>query len=260
MRDNGQLISASFLNPGKETFKVSEIKITGYEEDPGYYMAQDYSADFYILDPSGRAVKGKNTYFEYRDPFDWVGYSGFLGGKWYNNGEEITALADNDFELEAGQAVWFTNPGGGEAPFQFVTAGEVIQAEIPFPLADSGNGVGNPMATGVWVSDLFVTGYQEDPGYFMAQDYSADFYILDDAGRAIKEDNLYFEYRDPFDWIGYSGFLGGKWYNNGVEVVQHGAGDVQLQPGQGIWFSNPGGGEKPFVLTFPQVVGEQATK
>ena len=116
MVDGGQLVSASFLNPGKETFRVSDIKITGYEQDPSYFYAQDYFCDFYILDYAGRTIMDKDTYFSYLDSFDWDN-GVFLGGKWSNNGTEIVPGDENDFEMSAGQAIWLFNPGGGEKPF-----------------------------------------------------------------------------------------------------------------------------------------------
>ena len=256
--DGGQLLSASFLNPGKETFKVSDIKITGYEEDPSYYYAQDYYANFYILDYAGRTVMGKDAYFEYLDSFDWDnGF--FLGGKWSNNGSEIVPGGENDFEMSAGQAIWFSNPGGGENTFTFGTAGEVIQHEVTIPLVDGGNSIGNPMAAPVWVSSLTVTGYEDDPSYYYAQDYYANFYILDYAGRTIMGKDIYFEYLDSFDWDN-GVFLGGVWTNNGADITPKGENDFQIPAGVGLWFSNPGGGENQFSVIFPQVVGEQAAK
>lgn len=248
------MVSASFMRPGASKYRVSDINISGYEEA---FYESDFSVSFNILDNGGRTLKGKDLYFFYEDGFDWDGYTGFLGGKWYNNGTEIIPGSDNDFELENGQAVWLQMPAGSEGVVKFGTAGEVIQAEVPFPLIDGGNGIGNPMATDVWVSDLIVSGYEEA---FYESDFSVSFNILDNGGRTLKGKDIYFFYEDGFDWDGYSGFLGGKWYNNGAGIVPHGENDFKLASGAGVWLQAPAGSTGNVVFTFPQVVGEQAVK
>lgn len=256
----GQLISASFLNPGKKTFRVSDIKVDGYQEDGGFYESGDFNCDFYILDNGGRTIMGKDLYFSYSDTWDWDQYA-FLGGRWSNYGVEIVPGSADDYELKAGQAVWLQMPANdGQHVFTFGSAGEVIQAEIPFPMITGGNGISNPMATDVWVSDLTISGYDTDAGFYESGDFNCDFYILDNGGRTIMGENIYFSYTDVWDWDQYA-FLGGKWSNYGKEIVPQGDGDFKLAPGQGVWLQCPANdGEHTFVLTFPQVVGEQASK
>lgn len=253
-------MNAAFLNPGKKTFNVSDITITGYQEDAGFYESSDFNCAFNILDSAGRTVMGKDLYFSYVDVWDWDSYA-FLGGKWSNFGAEIVPGGDNDYPLEAGQSVWLQLPGNdGSHVFQFGSAGEVIQAEVPFPLVTGGNGVGNPMAVPVWVSDLAISGYEEDAGFYESSDFNCAFNILDSAGRTVMGKNIYFSYVDIWDWDSYA-FLGGTWSNYGAEITPHGENDFQLPPGCGIWLQAPGNdGSHTFVLTFPQVVGEQAVK
>ena len=257
-RDGGQMVSASFMRPGASKYRVSDIQISGYEEA---FYENDFSVGFNILDNGGRTLMGKDLYFSYADSFDFDTYSGFLGGKWYNNGTvEIIPGGENDFALDAGLSVWLQLPeNDGSHTFQFGSAGEVIQAEIPFPLVTGGNGVGNPMAVPVWVSDLTVTGYEEDAGFYESGDFNCNFYILDSAGRTIAGKNKFFLYSDTWDWDQYA-FLGGKWFNNGtMDITPKSENDFQLPPGCGVWLQVPeNDGEHTFVLTFPQVVGEQA--
>lgn len=256
----GQLVNAAFLKPGAKKFAVSGITINGYQEDTGFYENTDFSCSFNLLDNAGRTLTGKDNVFSYDDIFDWDSNS-FLGGSWSNNGTQIVPGDENDFELEAGQAVWIQIPANdGEHVFTFGTAGEVIQAEVPFPLVTGGNGVGNPMAVGVWVSDLVISGYQEDAGFYENTDFSCSFNLLDNAGRTLTGKDNVFTYDDTFDWDSDS-FLGGVWSNNGSAITPHDEGDIQLNPGQGVWLQCPANdGEHTFVLTFPQVVGEQAVK
>ena len=256
----GQMISASFLNPGKKTFRVSDITITGYQEDAGFYENGNFDCAFNLLDNGGRTIAGKNLSFSYTDVWDWEVYA-FLGGKWSNYGTEIVPGSDDDYELDAGQAVWIQIPANdGEHVFTFGSAGEVIQAEVPYPMITGGNGIANPMAVDVWVSDLIVSGYEEDAGFYENGNFDCAFNLLDNGGRTISGKDLSFSYTDVWDWEAYA-FLGGKWSNYGVEIVPHGEGDFKLSPGQGVWLQCPANdGEHTFVLTFPQVVGEQAVK
>ena len=250
--NGGQLVCAAFMHPGKAKFNVSDIKIVGYEES---FAEDDFNCTFNILDNGGRTIAGKDIQFSYSDPWDWEAYE-FMGGKWYNYGNEITPGGDNDFELENGQAVWLQLPAGSAGSVLFGTAGEVIQAEVPFPLINGGNGIGNPMAVGVWVSDLILSGYED---VFAEDDFNCTFNILDNGGRTLAGKNIQFSYSDSWDWDAY-GFLGGKWYNYGSDITPHAENDYQLQPGEGIWLQAPAGSAGNVVLTFPQVVGEQAVK
>ena len=255
----GQLISAGFLKPGTSGFNVSGITVSGYQEDTAFVDNNDFACDFYILDDAGRTIKETDKYFYYVDPCDWAG--GFVGGKWYDrNDQEVVAGGDNDLSLSPAQAVWLSMPAGdGEHTITFGTAGEVIQAEIQFPLVSGGNCVGNPMAVPVNLSSLTVTGYQEDTAFVDNNDYACDFYILDDAGRTNKEVGKYFYYVDPCDWAG--GFVGGKWYDRNDQEIVPGENDFAIPATQGLWFGTPAGdGEHVQKIIFPQVVGDQAVK
>ena len=258
--EGGNFVSASFLKPGSKGFSVSDITITGYQEDTVFVDSQAYNAEFCILDYAGRTTAGKNQRFVYGDDPDWAG--GFVGGLWFDYaGNEIIPGGENDYSLSPAQAIWLQLPvGDGEHPVSFGTAGEVIQAEVEFPCVDGGNSAGNPMAMGVWVSDLVLTGYQEDTVFVDSQAYNAEFCLLDYAGRTTSGKNQRFVYGDDPDWAG--GFVGGLWFDStGAEIIPHGENDFQLKPGQGIWLQLPvGDGEHPVTLIFPQVIGEQAAK
>lgn len=259
--EGGNVLAAAFLKPGSsKSFMVSDIKLSGYQEDTAFVDASPYNANFCLLDYAGRTTRAKDKYFTYVDEPDWAG--GFIGGQWFDaEGNALVPGSDKDFALEPAQAVWLELPvGDGEHPVTFGTAGEVIQAEVKFPCVEGGNTPGNPMATGVWVSDLMLTGYQEDTAFVDASPYNANFCLLDYAGRTTREKGKYFTYADEPDWAG--GFLGGLWYDaNSTAIIPHGENDMQLNPGQGIWLELPvGDGEHPVTFIFPQVVGEQAVK
>ena len=108
-----------------------------------------------------------------------------------------------------------------------------------------------PGSTGFWVSDIKLTGYQEDTAFVDNADYTANFCMLDFAGRTTTEKGKYFFYSDAPDWAG--GFEGGIWWDaDSAEVEPQGENDVKLAPGQGIWLETPGGdGEHVVTLTFP---------
>lgn len=251
--EGGQLVSASFLKPGSNGFNVSDIKITGYQEDTAFVDNNDYACNFFILDYAGRTITEEGKFFMYIDPCDWNG--GFEGGQWYDYlSNEVVPGGANDVALSPAQAIWLSLPGGdGDHTVTFGTAGEVIQDDVDYTLTEGGNCVGNPMAVGVRVSSLAVTGYEEDTAFVDNNDYACNFFILDYAGRTITEEGKFFMYIDPCDWNG--GFEGGKWYDYlSNEVEPEGDNDALLAPGQGLWFTIPGGdGDHTNVLKFPAI-------
>ncbi len=252
--EGGQLVSAAFLKPGAAGFWVSDIKLSGYQEDTAFVDNTDYTANFCLLDYAGRTTTAKGSYFFYSDAPDWAG--GFEGGVWYDADlTAITAQGENDLLLNPAQAIWLELPGGdGEHPVTFTSAGEVIQSDVSIDLVEGGNTVGNPMAASVWVSGLSLAGYEEDTAFVDNTDYTANFCILDYAGRTTTAKGSYFFYSDAPDWAG--GFEGGVWYDADLTAITaQGENDVQLNPGQGLWFETPGGdGEHTVTLTFPAPV------
>ena len=249
--EGGQLVSAAFMKPGSTGFRVSDIKLTGYQEDTAFVDNAEYTASFCLLDYAGRTTTEKGKSFFYSDAPDWAG--GFEGGIWYDaDSAEVIAEGENDVLLQPAQAIWLVLPGGdGEHPVSFQTAGQVISEDISIDLVEGGNSVGNPMAAGVWVSGLALSGYEEDTAFVDNSEYTANFCILDYAGRTTTEKGKSFFYSDAPDWAG--GFEGGIWYDaDSSEVIAEGENDVMLEPGQGLWFMTPGGdGEHVVTLTFP---------
>ena len=241
------------MKPGSTGFWVSDIKLTGYQEDTAFVDNADYTANFCLLDFAGRTTKEKGKFFQYIDPVDWDN-GGWMGGGWYDaDTESVVALGENDLMLKPAQAIWLELPvGDGEHPVSFQTSGQVIEEDIDIELVEGGNTVGNPMATPVWVSGLALTGYEEDTAFVDNADYTANFCLLDFAGRTTKEKGKFFQYINAVDWDN-GGWIGGLWFDaDTVEIVPEGSCDAQIAPGQGLWFEIPvGDGEHKVQLTFP---------
>ena len=238
-----QMISASFIGVGSDqTYWVSDLKISGYENDPMYanWDVAAYDANFFILDFAGRCLNETNRKFNYHDDLDSDDPIAWVGGTWLNNGAEITPHGENDYQLQAGDAFWFQGQSYTDG-YQPVlgTSGQVISEDMAYATIEGQNGIGNNMSAPVWVSDLTIEGYQEDPMYanWDVAAYDANFFILDFAGRCLNEKNRKFNYHDDFDSDDPIAWVGGAWLNNGAAITPHGENDFQLQPGMGIWFA-----------------------
>ena len=120
MVEGGQVVSAAFIGVGKQTFNISDLKVTGWEEDTAFEYG-DFQCNIFILTPGGATEVGKNKNFVYQASWsdelnDWMG--GHLPGVWYDYaGAVIEPGADNDFKLTPSQGLWFFTPvGDGEHP------------------------------------------------------------------------------------------------------------------------------------------------
>ena len=250
------MVTPNFCGVGSAAHKywVSDIKLTGYEEDSSYMYGQ-FTAYFTMLTPGGSSDPSEGKTFNYAADWDW-GESKLGEGYWTDyNSQPITPHGAGDLELEPGQAVLLSTLGGdGEHLQMFVTAGEVITAETNVPLNDGEfTSVGNPYPVGVWVSDLAITGYEEDSSFMYGQ-FTAYFTILTPGGSSDPSEGKTFNYAADWDW-GESKLGEGYWTDyNSQPITPHGAGDMQLPAGQGVLFSTLGGdGEHPQILIFPEL-------
>ena len=115
MVEGGQVVSAAFIGVGKQTFSISDLKVTGWEEDASFEWG-DYVCNIYILTPGGATATGKDQYFTYiaswnEELNDYAG--GHEPGIWYDyQSQVIVPDSDNDFKLTPSQGLWFNTPGG----------------------------------------------------------------------------------------------------------------------------------------------------
>ena len=261
MVEGGQVVSAAFIGVGKQTFNISDLKVTGWEADESFLWSP-YACDIYILTPGGATATGKGQYFTY--VADWVdelndGEGGHAPGVWYDYlSQPIIAGGENDFAMKPGQGLFFITPGGdGEHLPRLVSAGEVIQNTVQKELVEGGNCVGSPMAAPVSITTLSVTGWEEDES-FLWSPYACDVYILTPGGATATGKNQYFTY--VADWIdelndGEGGHAPGVWYDYLSQViVPDDENDFKLTPSQGLFFIVPGGdGEHLPTLIFDSI-------
>ena len=118
LRDSGNAITAQFLNIGStEKFKLSDIKITGYEEDEVFKWSTYEGTFFCALTKGGGTDYSEGKYFTWSAEWDYDN-DVFLPGKWVDfNSQPITPHGAGDVLLEPGQAVWLNiSEGDGEHP------------------------------------------------------------------------------------------------------------------------------------------------
>ena len=247
-----QYLTASFVGVGTNTFWVSDLTVLGYQNDPLYVENWGYGSSFFIVDTFGRCLIQQGKYFSYGDtltsddPIEWE------GGVWLDaNGSEVVPHGANDLELVAGSAIYWEGQdftSGHEQSIQ--TSGTVLANDCAFRLVQGKNAVGNPTAAPVWLTDVLVQGYQEDPLYVENWGYGSSFFVVDTYGRCLIQQGKYFSYGDtltsddPIEWEG------GIWLDaNGAEVVPQSANDLLIQPGEAIYWEG-----QDFTSGYPQTL------
>ena len=126
----------------------------------------------------------------------------------------------------------------------------MLADDCAFRLVQGKNAVGNPTAAPVWLTDVLVQGYQEDPSYVENWGYGASFFVVDTFGRCLFQQGNYFTYGDtltsddPIEWEG------GIWLDaDGNEVVPQSANDLLIQPGEAIYWEG-----QAFTPGYPQTL------
>lgn len=232
------------------TFNLSDIKITGYEQNESMMEngATDSDFNFTRLDDAGFTMESEEFY-------GWVDVyedGAWLGGCWYDGeGNEINK--DNDVTFNVGEAFWFTAPiaENGEK-YTFVNAGQVNPNDLVYTLRDSGNVVGNPNPAVVKLSTISVNGYQTNQSMMEngATDSDFNFTFLDNAGFTMETEAFYgwVDVYEEDEW------LGGCWYDGeGNEINEEN--DVELKIGEGIWFTAPIAEDgEVYTLEFPSAL------
>ena len=111
LRDYGQLVTASFLGiTSGDTFNLSSVKITGYENNETFKDNGATDGDFYFtrLDDAGFTMDDTD-YFAWVDVYE---DGEWQGGAWYDyDGNEVNE--DNDYDIAIGEALWFIAPAAG---------------------------------------------------------------------------------------------------------------------------------------------------
>lgn len=252
LTDAGQLITGSFLTINStDSFKLSEIKLDGYQNNSFLkdeaYGTWGYDFSFNLLNEFGETIMDA-TYGWY-DLWDGENWS---GGYWTIDGSGEPVEGDNDLTLKAGESIWFLSMAAGDGEkFTFQSAGAVSANDISFKLRDAGNAVGNPMPATIKLSEITLTGYQNNS--FLKDEaygtwgYDFSFNLLNEFGETIMDATYgWYDLWDGENWAG------GYWTIDGTGEPVEGDTDLELAPGQAVWFLSMAAGEdEEFILEFP---------
>lgn len=217
MTKANQFVTSSFKNVGNEALDLTQIKVVGYTG-----ASQD-KASVQFIDGAGNVAKGsdgKSKVYYWRD-------ADGSNGKWVKkDGRSIIDVVVGEATLGAGEALWWQKNADGLS-LQF--AGEVIQSntEVALPLANQA--VGNMMATSVDLTTIKVSGYTG------ATSDKVSVQVIDGSGNVDKDANgksMVYYWRDATG-------SNGKWIKkDGRNIVDVMAGEITLNPGEGIWVQN----------------------
>ena len=159
-----KMVGATFTTVGTTSVKLSELKVTGYENNEYYLGEMAFTASFQLRSSNGMPYATYMWSDESSDMETWD------GGKWTNaiTGDEITS--ENDVVLEPGKGLWFSAPElQGSTAFTLTTAGEVLKGDQGVELNAGGYvGICNLMPANVKLSQVEVHGY-EDNEYYLGE-------------------------------------------------------------------------------------------
>ena len=259
-KDGQQLQSASFITigfqdaDGNKGVRLSDLKVTGYEDDMGICYGAIW-IDMLHTDGSVPEIEGMPKSYLWVDDVD----SGFEPG-WYDT--DLTPLADDqsvlgnadEITFACGEGICFNAKEGYDAYAKLVCNGEVVQGQVDFYVNKDGQQIaGNPLCRTIKLSELSVTGYEEDMGIC----YGAIWIdMLHTDGSVPEIDGMPKSYLwvDDVD----SGFEAG-WYDTDLtpladdQSVLGNADEIEFKPGEGICINAKEGYDAYAVLKFPSL-------
>ena len=220
--------------------------------------------NFTLLDYAGCTMSDSDYFFWY-DEWDGEAWS---GGQWWDI-DYSPVDSENDYEFKASESFWFTSMNAPKDEedkpteiYTFVNAGAVDANDRVYKLRDSGNLIGNPMPGVLKLSDVTITGYQNNEdlkvvGGLVSEEFN--FTYLDYAG-CTQSDTDYFFWYDEWDADGES-WSGGCWWDIGYSPVVPEENDYDLQPGGAFWLTSMNApkneDDKPtevYYIEFPTLV------
>ena len=233
------MVGPVFVNTGKDTIKLSDIKVTGYEES-SYYQWTQWSAPVVVVQ---RRLSSGAPYAQYAWSSEFDGEA-FSEGYW---GKEFGE--DDDPELKPGDALWVDTPDLEDCDeFSFVVAGEVIKGAVAFELNAGGKiSAANPVPVACTLADVEFHGY-EDSSYYQWTQWSAPVVVIQKL-MSNGAPEMQFAYSSEFDGEAFSD---GYW---GKEFGEYDADKWTLNPGEGFWVDCPDLEDaEAFYLVFPQAL------
>lgn len=210
---NGLTVGACFIPTTGKKIDLTDLKVAGYDAETGT------EAELYVqtLDEFGRTVA---TYTYYDVPGEVTG--------WYDGNDN--EVAKGAVTIQPGEGLWSMSTRDGMG---IQSAGVVPFSDVAVILQKYGLSVANPTPVPVDLTKIDISGYDAEAGS------EADVYVqtLDEFGRTVA---TYTYYDVPGELMG--------WFDGNDNEVA--AGDVVLQPGEGLWTMSAADG---FMLVFPAV-------
>ena len=226
---NGKcMVGACFIKVGTEQdVKLSELKITGYENSAEYLGQMGFSLSFQRRADNGMPFA---TYI-YTDSSDdcatW-------NGGWWEDLAGNVINADNDVTLTAGDGLWFDTPALADcSAFYLQTSGQVLNGDQAFELtAGIKQGVCNMLPTSTSISKIEIHGYEDSSEYLGQMGFCLTMQSLGDNGMPL----VTYIYTDSSDDC--ATWNGGWWEDNSGNVIDS-DNDVVVGAGEGFWVDAP---------------------
>lgn len=261
LKTRGQIVTACFQNVGDNgVYKPGDIKLTGYENEPGWQDAgHDCDVTITRIDQGGYTMTDEiwlGWVDEYEEGEGWV------LGYWYDivNDQDVDPET-TEITFDFGEALWLETPDTkkGDEQFALVSSGQVAAKDSSYELVERGNIAGNPMPVSVKAFDVSLTGYEDVEGWQEAgHDCDVTLTRIDQGGYTTTED-LWLGWVDEYDGEVWSG---GFWYDivNDAEITDES--DIAFLPGEGLWVETPDTkkGSEVFTLHFPTPLANHEAK
>ena len=210
LREGFKAAGAQFVPVSGTTIDLTEITVTGYDKEEG--TEEDVSVQ--TLNKNGGRVK---QYYWY-DVVDGTDvYYGWLDG---STGDFV---APGEVKFDVGDGLWVYAPN---SDFGLQTAGQVMAASATVTLREGFKMVANPTPIAVDLTDITVTGYDEEEG--TEEDVSVQ--TLNKNGGRVDQ-YYWYDVVDGNDV--YYGWLDGA-TSDFIEV-----GDVEVGAGAALWVYAP---------------------
>ena len=219
LREGFKAAGAQFVPVSGTTIDLTDITVTGYEGE----TAEEVSVQ--TLNKNGGMV---NQYLWYDATDGSDVYYGWMDAA---TGDFVEA---GDVKFNVGDGLWVDSPS---ADFKLQTAGQVMSASAAVTLREGFKMVANPTPVAVDLTDITVTGYDEEDG--TAEEVSVQ--TLNKNGGMVNQ-YLWYDATDGSDvYYGWMDAATGDF----VE-----AGDVEVGAGEALWTDSP---DTSFSLVLPGV-------
>lgn len=241
------MVGATFTAVGTSGVKLSELKVTGYENNEYYLGEMGFTASFQLRASNGMPYATYMWSDESSDMEKWD------GGKWINSDTGETITPTNDVILEPGKGLWLTTPDlQGSTAFTLMTAGEAPKGDQAVELKAGGYmGICNLMPSTIKLSQVEIHGYENNEYYLGEMGFTMSMQSLLPSGMP----------RVTYVWADESSNMetwdGGKWINadTGADVTS--VNDVTINVGEGFWATAPDlEGSEAFTIVWPKVLAE----